>query len=201
MPLMTASQRLPSSAAMIPSKPVFLKLALTPISCETALPMSMSEPTGVEPCWDSSGGYVMSLHQRIWPADLMFGGGVTPRWAAALVATATSAAAARIVRAARVRVERDLIVRPFRVSPCAACRARAWRIVRLPRRGVVSRRLAADVRHLDLRLCRGLGRTELGIAVGAPVPERPDLVRQLLVGAAEAERGTEVVPAEGEQAG
>ena len=83
---------------------------MTPISFATALAMSMSEPTGVVALEDSSGGYVMSLQQTIWPADLMLGGGVTALWAAAAPATATSAAAARIVRAARMRVDRVLIL-------------------------------------------------------------------------------------------
>ena len=61
MPLMTASQRFESSAAMIPSKPVFLNCAPTPIAFATPVPMSMSEPTIFEPWKYSSGGYVASV--------------------------------------------------------------------------------------------------------------------------------------------
>ena len=49
MPEITASHFLASSAGMMPSKPVFWKLALTPSAAAIAWPISMSEPTGLVP--------------------------------------------------------------------------------------------------------------------------------------------------------
>ena len=49
MPEMIASHFLPSSAGMMPSNPVFWKLAFTPICAASASPISMSDPTGVVP--------------------------------------------------------------------------------------------------------------------------------------------------------
>src|ERR1700688_925982 len=98
---MTASHFLAFSAAMMESKVVFLKLALTPISPPPAVPMSISEPIGfVEPVGiDSSGGYVASVQNTIWPADLIAGGGVTEAAATPARASAprTAAAAAMVV--------------------------------------------------------------------------------------------------------
>src|SRR6266571_6300139 len=64
-----------------------------------------------------------------------------------------------------------------------------------------SERLPADVRHLDLRDCSRLLGSKLGVAVGAARPDRLQLLGDLLVGGAEAERGAEVVAARGEEAG
>src|SRR5919197_6374045 len=72
---MIASHFFERSAGMIPSNPVLSKRALTPIRLAMSLPMSMSEPTGFEPWYDSSGGYVMSLQKTSWPALLMLAGG------------------------------------------------------------------------------------------------------------------------------
>ena len=47
IPLMIASHFFESSAAMMPSKPVLSKRAVTPIRFATSFPMSMSEPCGV----------------------------------------------------------------------------------------------------------------------------------------------------------
>jgi hypothetical protein len=56
MPARIASHLFARSAAMIPSNPTLLHSALTPISLARPPPMPMSEPTGFEPCNDSSGG-------------------------------------------------------------------------------------------------------------------------------------------------
>src|SRR5579885_1429159 len=99
MPLMTASHFFAVSAAMMPSKPVFLNDALTPIWAATALAMSMSEPTGVvDPVGiDSSGGYVASVQKTIFPADLIAGGGVTAAAATAAKTSATTTAAPAVM--------------------------------------------------------------------------------------------------------
>src|SRR4029453_16350263 len=67
-----------SSAAMMPSKPVLSKRALTPILSAMYLPMSMSEPSGVvvPGLYDSSGGYVMSLQKTSVPELLTPAGAV-----------------------------------------------------------------------------------------------------------------------------
>src|SRR5436305_3952874 len=96
MPLITASHFFAFSAAMMESKVVFLKVALTPIWAATAEPMSMSDPTGlVEPVGiDSSGGYVASVQKTICPADLIAGGGATEAAATPARASAPRMAAA-----------------------------------------------------------------------------------------------------------
>src|SRR5579862_2418992 len=181
MPLMTASHFFAVSAAMMPSKPVFLNCAFTPICAATPLAMSMSEPTGfVEPVGiDSSGGYVASVQKTIFPADLIAGGGVTAAAAAAANTRATRTAAARML----------LLLMPFLST------------IRPALEGTAYAASAADVRHFHLRQGGGLGGAELGIAVGAPRPDAAKAVGQLLVGRSCAERGPEVVPADGEQAG
>src|SRR4051812_382064 len=96
MPLMMASHFFVFSATMIESKLVFLNAALTPICAATAFPMSMSEPTKVEPWSDSSGGYVASVQKTILPAALIAGGGATDAAATAAAMPAVAIAATKV---------------------------------------------------------------------------------------------------------
>src|SRR5438270_1848709 len=183
MPLMTASHFFAFSAAMMESNVVFLKLALTPICAATAEAMSMSEPIGlVEPVGiDSSGGYVASVQKVICPADLIAGGGVTEA-----AATPARASAPRMAAAAAMVF---FPLMPFLSTVSGLLRGTAYA------------GSAADVRHLDLRQGRRLGRAQLGIAVGAARPDAAERVGERLVGGAGAKRPAQVVPAQREQTG
>src|ERR1700751_4644260 len=58
---------------------------------------------------------------------------------------------------------------------------------------------ASDVRHLDLRQRGRLRRAQLRVAIGAARPDRAELLGELLVRGAEAERRAEAVPPCGKQ--
>src|SRR5579859_2265702 len=82
------------------------------------------------------------------------------------------------------------------------------RLAGWPRAGLVCRLgglLAADVRHLHLRLCLLRAAAPvgalLGVTVGTPRPDGADLLAQRLVTAACAQRAAQVVPGAAEQAG
>ena len=105
---MMASHCLACSAGMIPSNPVFRQTALTPIILANAVPMSMSEPTGLLPgAYDSNGGNEMSTQNVILPALAMFAGGLTVA-ADAADADAASAAASEATTMDRLNLMVDL---------------------------------------------------------------------------------------------
>src|ERR1700755_2182712 len=105
---MMASHCLACSAGMIPSKPVFRQTALTPIILANAVPMSMSEPTGLLPgANDSNGGDEMSAQKLILPALAMFAGGLIAA-ADAADANAASATAGAATPMNRVNLMVDL---------------------------------------------------------------------------------------------
>src|SRR5438876_10774976 len=61
--------------------------------------------------------------------------------------------------------------------------------------------LAADIAHLDLRQRERILRSKLGVAVVAALPDRRDIVGDLLVGAARAKQRAQIMSRRCEQAG
>src|SRR4051794_6666005 len=112
---MMASHCFACSAGMIPSNPVFRQTALTPIILANALPMSMSEPTGLLPGpYDSNGGNETSTQKVILPALAMLAGGLIA--AADADADAPSPAASEATTIDRLNFMLDLPSRDHRAS-------------------------------------------------------------------------------------
>src|SRR5581483_1472719 len=110
----------------------------------------------------------------------MVGGGVT----AAPATAATASTAATAVATAMVRFE----LMPFLSTVSGPLQRRDYAY------------LAADVGHFDLGEVGGPGGAELGIAVGAPRPDAPQQLGEILVRRARTQRRAEVVAAQREQA-